>query len=121
MIITSCGNNCPHQCAILMHAPNHRPTEQQKLHIRMGSIAWIEQIALSSIANRPVDVFSRTINSRKRLLVQEADKAMFPRYTLENGHCQLLVIASHIGGFKNWRNLKLTRSHFVVASFSRNA
>ncbi len=65
-----------------MHTPNHCPTEQQKLHIRMGSIAWIEQIALSGIANRPVDVFPGTINPSKRLLVQEADKAMFLRCTL---------------------------------------
>ena len=86
----------------------------------MRRIARIEQVALSGVTQRPVDVFARTIDSRKRLLVQQTYEAVLISHLFQNRHDQLLVIRCNVGGFKQGRNFKLARCNFIVACLGRN-
>lgn len=43
---------------MLIDRANHCLAEHQELHVIVRAVAWIEQVPLRSIAQRPVDVLA---------------------------------------------------------------
>ena len=120
MVVAGGGDHGPQQGAIHVHAADHRSAEHQKLQVFMGRLARIEQVPLGGVADRPVDVLTRTVDAGEGLLVQQAGQAMLLRRAAQQGHGELLVVGGHVGGLEERRNLKLGWGHLVVAGFGRN-
>ena len=98
----------------------HGPGKDQELHVIVRIVAWLEQIALRGIAQRPVQVLTRTVDARERLLVQQAFHSVLLRDLLQGQHHELLVIGRDVGVFIDRRDFVLRRGHFVVASLEGN-
>ncbi len=87
----------------------------------MRGRARIEQVALGAVAERVVQVLARAVDTRERLLVQEAHEVVLLRHRLQRHHHQLLVIGGDIGAFEHRRDFELARSHLVVTGRDRDA
>ena len=116
MVVARRGHHGPQQGPVEVNAPDHGATEQQELHVLVGSVAGIQQVALGGVAHRPVDVLAGTVDAFERLLVQQAVHPVLPGRVLQQRHGELLVIGGHVGGLEEGGDLELTGCHFVVAS-----
>ena len=104
-----------------MNASDNRTTEDEELSILMGRITGIQQVTLSRIPDRPVNVLTRTVDTSERLLMQQTHKAVLLRRMTQGRHDQLLMVAGHVCRFKDRSNFKLTWRYLVVTSLRRNS
>ena len=66
-------------------------------------------------------MFSRTVDTGKRLFVHQAGHAIFFSDASQGDHHQLLVVRCQVHGFENRRDFILPRRNFVVPRFHGNS
>ena len=121
MIVGGGRDDRAQQPAPSMDRADHRRTEDQELRVGMRIIARIEQIALSRVAEREVDMLARSVDAGEGLFVQQADHAVLLGHPLQRDHHQLLMVGREVGILEHRRELELARRDLVVARLGRNS
>ncbi len=76
--------------------------------------ARVQQVNAIVRYQGPVVVFARTIDSRKRLLMQQALQPLTSGYFFQCLHNQMVMVYRNVTFRIDWRNLMLCRSHLVM-------
>ena len=87
----------------------------------MRRVTRLEQVLAGVGAHRPVVVLARAVDTRERLLVQQADEAVLARDVLHHLHRQHLVVAADVRALEHGRDLILVRRDLVVTGLDRHA
>ncbi len=120
MVVRGGRDDRAQQPAPSMDRANYRRAENQELRVVVRVVARIEQVALGRIAEREVHVLARSVNARKRLLVQQASHPVSLGHPLQRDHRQLLMVGRDVSVLEHRRQLELPRRHFVVPRLGRN-
>ena len=120
MVVRGGRDDRAQQPAPSMDRADHRRAENQELRVGVRVVARIEQVALGRIADREVHVLARSIDARKRLLVQQASHPVLLGHSLQRDHRQLLMVGRDVSVLEHRRQLELSRRHLVVPRLGRN-
>ena len=114
MIVARGGNRDAQQILILVNRLDNRGQKQQELTVFCRGLARVEQVLAGVGRDRPVIVLARSVDSRERLFMQQADKAVTIGNLAHELHGQLVVIGGDVGRFEDGRHLVLCRCDLVV-------
>ena len=94
---------------------------QEELNVFIGRIAGIQKIHPIVRSDGPVVVFSRTVDSRKRLLMKQACHPVTARHLFHGFHHELVVIHCDIGRLVDRSKFMLCGSHLVMLGLCRHS
>ena len=120
MVVAGRSNGDTKQILIIIHRFNDSTEEQKELCVFVGRFAGSKQIHTGIGIDGPVIMLSASVDARKGLFVEKADKAVFCGNLLHNFHSQLVMVCRHIGCRVNRRKLMLCGRNFVVFGFRKN-
>src|SRR6185437_10389 len=100
-----------------MHRPNciYKKGKEHKVAIRC--LARAKQVFTIVGTHRPVVVLARTINTSKRLFVQNGLKVVAQGNFFHQVHKQQVMVYCYVYFFKNRSYLVLVRSYLVMPCF----
>ncbi len=105
------------QILMVVHGFDDGRREEQEAQVRVRILTRLEQVHPRGGAHRPVGVFSATVHTGERLLMQKRDQAVVAGDGFEDGHRQLLMVGRDVRRLEDRSDLELTRSHLVVTRF----
>ena len=114
VVIAHIGSALPEQVRMGVHRLHNAGQHQQKLDVRIGRVAGIQQVHAIICVQRPVVMLAGAVHPRKGLLMQQAGHAMPPGHLLHGLHHQLVMVHRDIGGLIDGRKLMLRRGHLIV-------
>jgi hypothetical protein len=120
MVVAGAGDARSEQPLPFVHGTQDRRAEHEKLQVLVRVGPRTEQVVPLIVADRPVEVFARSIDAGERLFVQQAGKPVTrgcPPHRLHGHH---LMIGGQVGVLEYRSDLVLARRHFVVAGFHRH-
>ena len=120
MVVAAGGDHGAEQVTVEMDGTNHRGAEHEELHVGMGRLTRLEQVA-EPAAQRPVDVLAGSVDAGKRLLVEQAGHAVLLGDAGQRLHDRLLMVGRDVRVFVERRDLVLTGSHLIVPGLHRHA
>ena len=86
----------------------------------MRSHARIQHVDAGVGSQRPVVMFTGTVDALERFFMEQAMKALLFRYLFQSLHNQLVVVYRHIALYKDRGQFMLSRSHLIVLRFRRH-
>ena len=121
VVISGAGCRDSHQIGIVIHCFDNSHQKDKKLCVLSGSTSRIQEVYAVIGSQRPVIMFSASVNSLKRFFVEETGKPVFFGNLFHNLHGKLVVINGNIRCVEDRGKLVLCRRYFVVFGFCRNA
>ncbi len=120
MRIGSTHDRSLQQTVVLIHTHQSFHNEHYKSEVILRCLACCMQQNTSIGAEAPVVVLTRTIDASEWLLVQENTETVLMCHTLHQTHQEHVMVNGKIALFENRRQLKLVRSHLIMAGLTRN-
>ena len=114
VVVARGGDGDAQQILILVDALDDRGEEEQELRVLLRQLAGLEQVLARVGGDRPVVVLAGAVDTRERLLVQQADEAVALRHVLHHFHGELVVVGGDVGRREDRRELMLCRRDLVV-------
>ena len=114
VIISGRGDRYPQKILIIIHGFDHRAQKQQELRVIVRGVAGSQQVIASVGREGPVVVFSASVDSVKRLLMQKGSKAVPLRNLFDHLHHQLVLVDGDIYFCIYAGELMLRRSYLIV-------
>ena len=93
---------------------------QQELTVLMGTFARIQKIDAVVRGQRPVVMFTGSIDTGEWFLMKQAYQTLLSSNSLQCLHHNLVVVSCYIGFCIDGSKLMLGRSYFVMLGFCRN-
>ena len=120
VVITSACDCHTEQVSVSIDSVNHSAERSKEDSVLVRVLTWVQEVGLT-VVHRPVVVLTRTVDTCKRLFVEEADESVTVSNLTEDFHNLHVVVASEVHFFEHRSKFELSRSDFVVAGLSRNA
>ena len=119
------GIGCTHnrslqQTVVLIHTHQGFHDEHYKSEVILRSFACRMKQNTSISAEAPVVVLTRTVDACEWLLVKEHAETVLMGHTLHQTHQEHVMVNGKIALLEDRRQLKLVRSHLIMAGLTRN-